>query len=93
MELIISPAGDCRCIYAETIDLQTLGQLQIRRASHVEPDAQGRWWADLSPMRGPRLGPFPLRSLALEAEMDWLGRRLLQEPNPAIVGAQARPAG
>ena len=31
---------------------------RIRRASHVEPDEAGRWWADLSPVGGPRLGPF-----------------------------------
>ena len=39
-----------------------------RRASHVEPDADGRWWADLSPVAGPRLGPFEVRSAALDAE-------------------------
>ena len=28
----------------------------IIRASHVEPDRQGRWLADLSPVAGPVLG-------------------------------------
>ena len=38
----------------------------------MEPDGQGRWWADLAPVAGPRLGPYTLRSLALEAEVRWL---------------------
>ena len=58
MLLVVDPSGVARCVYAETIDLTALGQLSIRRASHVEPDAGGRWWADLAPVGGPRLGPF-----------------------------------
>lgn len=64
--------GNGICIYMETIDLAQLGNLSIRRASHVEPDAHGHWWADLSPVNGPRLGPFLKRSDALDAEVDWL---------------------
>lgn len=72
MQLVIGPAGAVRAIYDETIDLSTLGALSIARGSHVEPDEHGRWIADLSPVSGPRLGPFPHRSLALAAERDWL---------------------
>jgi len=72
MELVVSPSGEVRCIYDEAIDLGALGPLAIRRASHVEPDDQGHWWADLGPVRGPMLGPFVLRSEALEAERLWL---------------------
>jgi hypothetical protein len=72
MELIILPDGAVRCIYNETIDLAALGSPVITRASHVEPDAQGCWRADLSPVGGPLLGPFPLRSDALAAEQAWL---------------------
>jgi hypothetical protein len=32
----------------------------------------GRWWADLGPVSGPKLGPFDRRSQALEAEREWL---------------------
>ena len=78
MELIISADGDARCVYGEELNLTALGAVQIRRASHVEPDESGRWWADLSPISGPKLGPFPHRSLALEAETDWLRQRLPQ---------------
>lgn len=77
MELVISPQGDAQCVYAEAFDLHTLGSIQIRRASHVEPDEQGQWWADLSPVSGPKLGPFPQRSLALDAETEWLRERWL----------------
>ena len=56
MQLIIGPTGTIRCIYDEAIDLRSLGSLVIERASHVEPDAEGRWWADLQPSHGPLLG-------------------------------------
>ncbi len=66
MELVISPHGQVRCLYSETIELAALGALTIQRASHVEPDADGRWFADLSPSDGPLLGPFERRSDALQ---------------------------
>ena len=72
MQLVIEPGGAVRCIYSETIDLTTLGSPAISRASYVEPDQQGRWWADLSPVDGPKLGPFERRSEALAAEHSWL---------------------
>ncbi|MBM4072690.1 MAG: hypothetical protein FJ271_27755 [Planctomycetes bacterium] len=72
MLLIVDPGGAVRCLYDEAIDLSALGTPKIDRASHVEPDADGRWWADLWPVEGPRLGPFDARSLALTAERAWL---------------------
>ena len=72
MQLVIDPAGVVRCVYDETIDLTTLGQPTISRGSHVEPDEYGQWLADLSPVNGPTLGPFPQRSQALTAERTWL---------------------
>ena len=62
MQLVVDPRGVVRCLYAEDIDLAVLGTMQIQRASHVEPDARGKWWADLSLVGGPRLGPFVRRS-------------------------------
>ena len=38
MELVITPFGNARCLYAETLNLNLLGSLLIRRASHVKPD-------------------------------------------------------
>jgi hypothetical protein len=61
-----------RCIYNEEIDLPAVGLVSIARASHVEPDELGQWWADLAPVSGPKLGPFVLRSEALAAEQAWL---------------------
>lgn len=49
-----------------------IGTATIRRASHVEPDEQMRWLADMSPSNGPVLGPFDSRAEALQAEVLWL---------------------
>jgi hypothetical protein len=70
MDLIIAPSGEARCIYAEIIDLAALGSLAITRASHVEPDDKGQWFAAM--IGGPVLGPFSTRSQALDAEQAWL---------------------
>lgn len=72
VQLVITPSGAISCIYCELIDLTALGSPTISRASHVEPDQQGRWLADLSPVKGPILGPFAVRSEALAAEHAWL---------------------
>ncbi len=72
MHLVIDRRGVVRAVYDEAIDLAALGPLAIARASHVEPDQQGHWLADLSPVSGPVLGPFGRRSEALEAERGWL---------------------
>ena len=77
MELLISPAGLTRCVYGEEIDLTQLGSVTIRRGSHVEPTDDGHWMVDLSPIGGPRLGPFAVRSVALTEELAWLSRNWL----------------
>lgn len=65
------------CVYddmlADTMD--ELGDVVVTRASHVEPNPSGGWDADMSPITGrdgPVLGPYRLRSEALQAERDWL---------------------
>jgi hypothetical protein len=77
MDLVVTPAGTLRAIYSEAIDLIVFGPVIIRRASQVEPDHEGRWWADLRPVAGPVLGPFVVRSEALDAEVAWLEARWL----------------
>ena len=72
MQLVILPDGAVRCLYDEILPLAALGPMRIERGSHVEPDAQGQWHADLAPVGGPRLGPFARRSEALAAERAWL---------------------
>ena len=72
MQLVIDNSGNVRCVYGEDVDLSSIGELSIRRGSHVEPTKDGQWMADLSPVNGPCLGPFKSRSQALAAEADWL---------------------
>ena len=72
MQILISTAGVMHCVYSEALPLETFGRLKICRVSHVEPTAEGLWTADLSPLDGPRLGPFDRRSAALDAEQTWL---------------------
>jgi hypothetical protein len=78
MQLLIDAAGSVRCLYGEAIPLGELGGLTIQRASHVEPDVDGQWLADLSPVSGPTLGPFKTRSEALAAEEAWVVANRLQ---------------
>ena len=72
MEVVVEAGGDVRCVYGEELDLREIGKLQITRASHVEPDRDGFWWADMGPVDGPALGPYGSRSEALQAERGWL---------------------
>ena len=65
-------------IYGEELDLREIGKLQITRASHVEPDRDGFWWADMGPVGGPVLGPFKNRTEALQAETAQLSEALLK---------------
>jgi hypothetical protein len=77
MQVLVNPLGGITCGYTEAIDLAALGRPTIHRASHVEPDDQGQWNCDLSPVNGPQLGPFDFRSEALDAERAWLDRHWL----------------
>ncbi|WP_339749671.1 hypothetical protein [uncultured Rubinisphaera sp.] len=72
MELLIQNNGRVRCLYSEILDLHQLGSLSIQRGSYVEPTADGRWTANLSPVNGPLLGPFAKRTTALAVEERWL---------------------
>ncbi len=80
MDLLVLPDGTVRAVFAEDIDLRVLGRTVITRASHVEPDEQGHWIADLTPVSGPVLGPFRQRSQALAAEQAWLEANWLIKP-------------
>ena len=82
MDLVITPIGTATAIYAETVDLRTLGPITITRASHVEPDADGQWLAHI--IDGPVLGPFAKRSDALAAEVDWLTQNRLLHPGDLL---------
>ena len=75
-ELVVGVDGVARCIYGDELDLREIGKLQITRASHVEPDRDGFWWADMGPSGGPVLGPYGSRTEALGAERGWLNQRM-----------------
>lgn len=81
MDLLIETSGTVRCVFGEEIDLGQLGRLSIRRGSHVEPTPDGQWTANLAPVNGPLLGPFPTRTAALNAEVRWLQEHWLL-PSP-----------
>ena len=51
--------------------LDEIGNVAIRRASHVEP-VEGGWSADMGPVGGPVLATCKLRSEAIAAEVAWL---------------------
>lgn len=78
MWLIVDPSGTVWALYEEYLDWPELGPLAIRRASYVEPRGE-LWYADLSPVGGPVLGPFARRSQALSAELEFL-QEALQDP-------------
>src|SRR5262245_60437935 len=88
MLLVVTPSGEIRCVYGETIDLAPLGQLAIRRGSYVEPDSAGQWLADLEPVNGPVLGPFTTRSQALAGEEAWLVAHWLCSARPGACAVQ-----
>ena len=73
-KILISPDGKSRFIYSDEVAsvMREVGTLNTKRASHVEPNEDGEWMADLSPVGGPLLGPFETRAGALAAESVWI---------------------
>ena len=89
-DLYISPSGDLTAIYTDAIDFAALGdflggEVSVRRASHVEP-AGLAWSADMGPVDGPVLGPFPSRAEALAREVEFLRGRLEVSPAALFLG-------
>ena len=81
MKLVVE-GGKIRFIYSDDLlPLMGEGRTRIARASHVEPVAAG-WVADLSPVNGPRLGPFATRKEALDKEVAWLESADIPCANP-----------
>lgn len=81
MNIYFRPNGMAQCLYGENISLAALGTLDIKRASHVEPDEKnpGTWYIDLSPVGGPRVDGFSSRAEALDAEEKWLNSKMRTE--------------
>jgi hypothetical protein len=77
MIISIDRNGGVRAIYFDGFNWQGLGKALIQRASQVEPDHMGMWWADLTLSDGPTLGPFARRIDAIAAEVAWLEKHRL----------------
>jgi len=78
MELVISfnEDGSVQSLYNEELNLEEIGDLNIKRASYVEPDKDGNWYVDLKPINGKILGPFKKRSEALKEEHKYINNIL-----------------
>lgn len=81
MKIFVRPNGSAQCLYGEHINLRSLGALDIKRASHVEPDPEnlGKWYVDLSPVGGPTTHGYDTRAEALAAEEAWLNQKMRHE--------------
>ena len=77
MIISIDLNGGIRAIYSDGFNWQALGKPLIQRASQVEPDHLGLWWADLGLSNGPKIGPFARRIDAIAAEIAWLEKHRL----------------
>jgi hypothetical protein len=94
LEIIVNRDGSATFVYDDRLARLLADMPQrTRRASHVEPydgsggeafaaqHADGTWWvADMRPVDGPLLGPFPGRRQALDAEVAWLRERMAAAP-------------
>lgn len=87
--IIIKPDGTILFVYDDRLlPLLEEGDANVVRASHVEPVrtevtlewlTDFSWVADLSPIGGPRLGPFLMRSDAIAAEIKWIEENYLHQ--------------
>jgi hypothetical protein len=78
LKISIDQSGRVRTIYSDALaPFLSLGDTTIRRASHVEPGEDGKWYADMKPVGGPKLGPFDLRQTALDEEVVWLKENII----------------
>jgi len=77
MIISIDTQGNVRGIYTDNFPWLELGKALVQRASNVEPDHLGLWWADLSLSNGPKIGPFARRADAIAAEIAWLEKHRL----------------
>lgn len=74
----VDTTGTMQFIWNDTLrPLFDAGAGSISRASNVEPNANGEWEADLSPVGGPKLGPFKERQVALDSEVAWLEKNVI----------------
>lgn len=73
--------GCIKHIYNEDIDLSSIGEQQVKRASVVDPEDNGKWFADLSLSGGQKVTGFDKRSDALKYEINYLEENILGGKN------------
>lgn len=92
-DLVVNQQGDVTTIYDDAhADFYVQGDVEVARASFVEPLLSGGWIADMTPAiqryhlacDNPILGPFSLRQQALDAEADWLRDKLFGGSDAAV---------
>lgn len=74
--------GTLRYVYDDDVHkhLSKLGEVSIKRATHVEPDENGLWYADLSPVGGEKVTGFKTHQEAIDFELKWLNEHNIPLP-------------
>lgn len=82
MKIILGVDGVVRYVYNDVIHkhMSTLGEATIKRATHVEPDENGMWYADLSPVGGEKITGFKTHKEAIDFELKWLSKHNIPLP-------------
>ena len=69
--------GEIKYIYNESIDLDSIGNKVIKRASFVEPEGSN-WFVDLSPLGwNIKVKGFKTRSEAINYEINYIENNIL----------------
>lgn len=84
VDVVVLADGTVKFLYYDELKpLLTIGNVDVSRASHVDPErlenGDLKWFADLSPVNGPKLGPFETRTEAIGAEVVWLTENYLSK--------------
>jgi len=81
--ICIKRDGTMEFVYDDQLKgLMSHGRATVERASHVEPGKPEKgqdpnlWYVDLSPLKGPVMGGFKLRNIALRKELEWINENL-----------------
>lgn len=84
VDVVILADGTVKFLYYDELKpLLDIGDVDVKRASHVDPEklenGELKWFADLAPVSGPKLGPFDTRNEAIDAEVVWLSVNYLNK--------------
>ncbi len=81
VDVFILSDGTVKFLYYDELKpLLNIGDVHVARASHVDPEKTEdglKWFADLSPVNGPKIGPFETRNEAIAGEIEWLTKNYL----------------